>query len=530
MVVVDTIIVKLEAQLADYNAKLAGAQRLFDRNMTAVQRAAIQTEKVVGGSMGRLGGALAGVSAVALARHLLGIADQAKNLDAQLRLATAQTGSFGQATEDVRRIAEATRSGLTETAKLYGNFVRNAQDLGIAQADAARATETVAKTFKISGATSVDAAQGTRQLVQALQSGVLRGDEFNSVMEAAPRLTRLLASSLDVPIGSLRKMAEEGELTSDKLVRAFTDKRFTDEIDAEFKRLPVTFDQAMEQVHNAAIITFGAFDRGGEFSTALANFIMDGTGGFKDLETSAENLGIEISSAFAGLGEVFRPLWESAKQYFGLAGEEAIKLRDQLATWFDAWDAFQNAGMSWGNKIKKFENDYLGDNNVLQQKSDTGGTFRRGNDARDDALRSRQIWREGQVDEGFARWMADPKTYNMFGNRRDSVKRTTPKKTTTGSRTANAEVGRDWSAQEVAALLRSNGVRVTGVDRTAAQQQAQIDLWNKQEARKPGSGAFTQLPLGHPPTNAAKGWTSARKTRSPRSRAFCRRQECPSLS
>src|SRR3546814_6036382 len=64
-------------------------------------------------------------------------------------------------------------------------------------------------------------------------------------MESSPRLARLLADSLDVPVGSLRAMAEQGELTADKLLRALTDTKFTASIDAEFKQMPVTFDQAM---------------------------------------------------------------------------------------------------------------------------------------------------------------------------------------------------------------------------------------------------------------------------------------------
>src|SRR3546814_9960761 len=105
----------------------------------------------------------------------------------------------------------------------------------------------------------------------SLSSGVMRGDEFNGIMEASPRLARLLADSLDVPVGSLRAMAEQGELTADKLLRARTDTKFTASIDAEFKQMQGTFDQAMKQVHNAAIVTFGAFHQGGDYSTLLAN-------------------------------------------------------------------------------------------------------------------------------------------------------------------------------------------------------------------------------------------------------------------
>ena len=299
-VVADKVIVELEARLGQYNANIAAAEAKFDKSMKGIQASAGKTEAVVSRAASLMSTALAGVSVLALAKSFLAIADSAKKLDAQLRLATATYGAFGQAQEDVRRIADDTRSGLEETAKLYGNFVRGAQALGASQADASRATETFSKSLKISGAGAAEAASATLQFGQALASGVLRGDEFNSVMESSPRLARLLADSLGVPVGALRKMAEEGELTADKLLRALTDQKFTAGIDAEFKQIPVTFDDAMTQVSNAAMVTFSAFDRGGEFSTMLANFVGDGADGFASLETSAENFGITVSSNMAG--------------------------------------------------------------------------------------------------------------------------------------------------------------------------------------------------------------------------------------
>lgn len=301
MAEVDPVILELIAKNGRYIAEMTRAERISAQKMGNIERMGGRMSSSLSRSFNLAAASAAAFVTVGLAREFLRYADTAKQLEAQLRLATRESGNFAQAQEDVRSIALSTRSELDATAKLYGNFQRNALDLGITQEEVARATETVAKTFKISGAGSIEAAQATRQLVQALQSGVLRGDEFNSVMESSPRLTRLLAESLGIPIGQLRAMAEEGELTSDKLVRAFTDTKFTKGIDAEFAELPVTFDQAMQQVENAAIITFGAFDRGGQFSTALANFITDGTTGFADLEVSAENFGRTMSSEIAGI-------------------------------------------------------------------------------------------------------------------------------------------------------------------------------------------------------------------------------------
>lgn len=358
-VTADRVVVELEARLNRYEVNIARAEQKFDRAMAGIQKSASRTEAIVSRAAGVMGSALAGVSVLALARGFLDLADQAKNLDAQLRLATAQSGTFAQAQEDVRRIAAETRSGLEETAKLYGNFQRNARELGITQIEAARATETVSKTFKISGADAVEASQGTRQLVQALQSGVLRGDEFNSIMENSPRLSRLLADSLGVPVKALREMAEEGELTSDKLVKAFTDKRFTAAIDAEFRELPVTFDQAMTLVHNAAVITFGAFDQGGEFSTALANFITQGSDGFEDLEKAARALGTDIRSTLAGLSDAFQPMLDGAMEAFGMIEVKSRSLSQQVSDMLGGIDSITGAMASQEGIVERWINDRL---------------------------------------------------------------------------------------------------------------------------------------------------------------------------
>jgi len=88
-------------------------------------------------------------------------------------------------------------------------------------------------------------------------------------------------------------------LTSDKLTKAFTDKRFTQGLDDEFAQLPVTFGDAMTQIRNAAVITFGAFDEGGQFSKSITSFLIGGTNGMADWENAARSLGQTIAVEFA---------------------------------------------------------------------------------------------------------------------------------------------------------------------------------------------------------------------------------------
>ncbi|GGO96577.1 tape measure protein [Stakelama pacifica] len=354
MAEVDPVILELRAENAKFKAELRSTARMVDSSVTDMDRRFRRLEDTVDRSGARMVGGLnsikraaiglfAGISTIALAREFLRLTDASKQLEAQLRLATRESGNFGQAQRDVERIAQETRNGLEETAQLYATFQRNAVQLGITQEQAARATETVTKSFQISGASAEEAAGGLRQFLQGLQSGTLRGEELNSVLENAPRLAKLLADSLNVTIGQLRAMGAAGELSADKLIKALTERRYTDQIDSEFKELPVTFDQAMTQVRNAAIVTFGAFDRGGEFSSMLASFFSDGSEGFASLADSAEQAGIDIRAAFEGLASVFEPMVAAAQSAFGQINQNAQSSAEYVFGLFDTIDTIRNA-------------------------------------------------------------------------------------------------------------------------------------------------------------------------------------------
>lgn len=372
------IVIDIDARLTKLEASIEKGRRemrRFARDSRSSASAVERSLAGIGAGFGSLKAAAAGFLSVATVRGLANLADASKNLEAQLRLATATSGSFATAQADVRRIADQTRSGLEETAQLYAAFQRNSTDLGLSQEQVARITQTVSESFKVSGSSAEESAQGTRQLVQAFQSGVLRGDEFNSIMENAPRLARLLADSLGVPIGQLRAMAEAGELTADKLSRAFSDARFTATLDAEFQELPVTFDQAMTQLKNSALTTFGAFDRGGEFSTDLANFFNQSAEGFGQMERDAADAGAYIRSVFDGLDHVFDPMGDNAANVFSLIHDFTRDASNDLAALMRAYDDlshnYPRFGMATTIAIRK------GRLPAPDDFQDTGGEYER---------------------------------------------------------------------------------------------------------------------------------------------------------
>lgn len=150
----------------------------------------------------------AGVAAV------VQMSDEYAKFTAQLRLATQSQREYGAAYADVKRIANDAQQGLASTGVLYARIANGTRELGTTQKQVAAITEVVNMSLKVSGATASEAASAQLQLAQAFASGVLRGEEFNAVNEAAPRLMLALADGIGVPVGALKKMAENGEITS----------------------------------------------------------------------------------------------------------------------------------------------------------------------------------------------------------------------------------------------------------------------------------------------------------------------------
>jgi len=212
----------------------------------------------IGGTLASFGGAYGAVSAV---RSYVEIADSSKKMDAQLKLATRSQEQFSQAQEDTYRIAQTGRVPLEDVVTLYSRLSPALRDLGRNQKDVAGVTEAVTAALRISGSTSSESAATLTQFSQALGSGVLRGEEFNSIAENAPRLLRALADGLNVPTGALRAMAAEGQLTAD-VITDLTLKALP-QLQAEAAQLPQTVDGALTQLSNKVVKAFSEGDTSG---------------------------------------------------------------------------------------------------------------------------------------------------------------------------------------------------------------------------------------------------------------------------
>ena len=201
-------------------------------------------------------------------QEIIQIADAWNMMSARLKLATAGSREYTVAQKELFAIAQRIGVPIQETATLYGKLQQAVRMLGGEQQDALSLTESISQALRISGASATEAQSALLQFGQALASGVLRGEEFNSVVENSPRLAKALADGLNVPIGRLRKLAEEGRLTADVVVNALMSQK--DKLAAEYAQLPMTVSQAFTRLSNAFGQWISKLDESTGFTKKLA--------------------------------------------------------------------------------------------------------------------------------------------------------------------------------------------------------------------------------------------------------------------
>ena len=190
------------------------------------------------------------------------------------------------------------RGSLGDMASVVARFGNNAKDAFSSNAEVVQFANLVQKQMTIAGSSTQEAANAELQLSQALGSGVLRGDELNSIFEQAPNLIQNIADYLNVPIGKIRSMAQDGELSADVVKQAVF--AATDEINANFENMPMTWGQMWTVFQNDATM---AFQPVLQRLNDLAN-----TDGFQEFATNAINdlavvAGV-VLDIFEGIGSI----------------------------------------------------------------------------------------------------------------------------------------------------------------------------------------------------------------------------------
>lgn len=235
---------------------------------------------------GMVGGAFAFLGISAGFSAILETADAMKTLDGQIKIATGTAEKHAFAMKEIERVAMANKVSLESVGSLYVSNERSLKQLGKSQQEVVKFTENITQAMAVGGGSAESQAAALTQLGQAMASGVLRGDEFNSIAEQAPVIMELMADSLKVTTGELRKMAAEGKLTATAVYDALTSADASQKLAERTKQSGTTIQGALENIRTQWDLAIDDFmNKEGGISSLIADglvLIGDGMQGIGD--------------------------------------------------------------------------------------------------------------------------------------------------------------------------------------------------------------------------------------------------------
>lgn len=184
----------------------------------------------------------------------LNISDELVQTTSRLNMMNDGVQTTAELVNMVYAAAQDARGSFSQMADVVARFGNNAKDAFSSSEEVVAFADLIQKQMTIAGASTQEAANAELQLSQALGSGVLRGDELNSIFEQAPNLIQNIADYLDVPIGKIREMAADEELSADVVKAAIFSA--ADDINSKFNEMPMTWGQIWQSMQNTALIAF----------------------------------------------------------------------------------------------------------------------------------------------------------------------------------------------------------------------------------------------------------------------------------
>lgn len=223
----------------------ANGQERFNGLLQAGSGLAKQLHNVISGIFGKNAG-LKGV------QKLVEMSDSLVTSKSRLDMMNDGLQTTDELYNMIYQSAQRARSSLDGMTDVVARFGNNAKDAFSSNEEVVAFSELVQKQMTIAGASTQESANAMLQLSQALGSGVLRGDELNSIFKQAPNMIQGIADYLNVPIGKIREMASEGQLTAD-VVKASVFAS-ADKINKQFEKMPKTWEQIWQSMQNQAIV------------------------------------------------------------------------------------------------------------------------------------------------------------------------------------------------------------------------------------------------------------------------------------
>lgn len=245
---------QFKAKLAEVNQLLnLGAidVETYERKVQQLNSELEQTDgkaSAAAGGLGKIGSVLAGFASLSFAKSMLDTADAMQSINAQVRQVVSSESEYLAVQRQLLDVANNTRASLESTANLYVSTSRALKDYGYTQQEILTFTEATNNAMAIGGVQAQQQAAALMQLSQALGSGVLQGDEFKSIAEAAPILLDTIAEYMGKSRAEIKKLGSEGQLTADVIFKAISGA--SEKFGEQAAKMPMTMGQALTVFSN----------------------------------------------------------------------------------------------------------------------------------------------------------------------------------------------------------------------------------------------------------------------------------------
>jgi tape measure domain-containing protein len=310
---------ELSANAAQFESDMKRAKNSVQSNATGMSKSMDRVRGSFDGTIKSLLNfkTISAAAFIAGTAAVMKIADEYTLLDNKLKLVTKSSEDLQYVEQKLYEQSLRSHSSYSSSVDLFSRFAKATETLGVSQDQLLQVTETLNKAMIISGATQEESKNAIIQLSQGMASGVLRGEEFNSIMENGSRVAKMLADYLNVDIGELRRMSKEGKITSAIMINAFTKAAGT--IDQEFGKMQPTIAQAMTDLRTVFGKLVSDSNKGADGTKSvaeeiakLAKTIDDNRQGIIELFVQIISLASKAARAVGNIGQSIQG-WAAVK-------------------------------------------------------------------------------------------------------------------------------------------------------------------------------------------------------------------------
>ncbi len=250
----------LQVQLSLASAKFETGLKSANQKLGGLQSAASFAGK-----------AFAGLFAASSVKQVIDIADGFQQTQLRIKSATGSAKEYAVASARLYEISQATATELSSNVALFQRLKIGAAELGRSDQDVLRLAESINKLGLLGGATQTELGNASTQLSQALAGGIVRAEEFNSIVENTPILAKAIADGLGVSVGEMRKLVLDGKLLADDVFKSILSQ--TEAIDERFDAFGTTISRASSRLGGAFTAFVGQLDTATGISQKLAKWL-----------------------------------------------------------------------------------------------------------------------------------------------------------------------------------------------------------------------------------------------------------------